>query len=206
MGLLAISLTDPCHHNHQILPHSTLFSAVTDSARLSGPQLSTYRLLHTSRSRYVEAKSKVEETVKALKEEAEKVAKEKTPPTEPPVTPAQPQKEPPKVTPTKVTPPPKPLTSLSDEEIFGLHPSKASVTVPTEPTSTETVPAATVAVPEVKKSLKERIIAEVKHYYHGFRLLVVDVRVCIRLLWRVLNGKTLTRRERRQVSDLYESY
>nr|XP_029718557.1 mitochondrial proton/calcium exchanger protein-like isoform X3 [Aedes albopictus] len=63
-----------------------------------------------------------------------------------------------------------------------------------------------VAAP-VKKTLKQRIWAEVLHYYHGFRLLFIDINVSRKLLWRVLNGKTLTRREHRLLvrttSDLF---
>ena len=56
------------------------------------------------------------------------------------------------------------------------------------------------AAPAVaKKSLWQRFVAELKHYYHGFRLLFIDMRICTRLLWNVLHGKSLTRRERRQV-------
>jgi len=51
----------------------------------------------------------------------------------------------------------------------------------------------------VKKSLRERVVAELKHYYHGFRLLFIDVKVCARLIWQVLNGRPLTRREQKQV-------
>ena len=50
-----------------------------------------------------------------------------------------------------------------------------------------------------KKSLWHRFVAELKHYYHGFRLLFIDVRVCARYMWNVLMGRTLSRRERRQV-------
>ncbi|XP_055011976.1 LOW QUALITY PROTEIN: mitochondrial proton/calcium exchanger protein [Boleophthalmus pectinirostris] len=39
---------------------------------------------------------------------------------------------------------------------------------------------------------------EIKHYYHGFRLLWVDTTIAGRMLWRVLNGHPLSRRERRQ--------
>ena len=60
-------------------------------------------------------------------------------------------------------------------------------------------PAEPVAAVPAKKSLYQRFVAELKHYYHGFRLLFIDVRICKRLLWNVLNGKSLTRRERRQV-------
>ena len=57
-------------------------------------------------------------------------------------------------------------------------------------------------VPETppKKSIPQRIVAELKHYYHGFRLLAIDMRVCARLLWQVLNGQPLMRREKKQVS------
>ncbi|XP_066476185.1 mitochondrial proton/calcium exchanger protein isoform X1 [Tiliqua scincoides] len=50
----------------------------------------------------------------------------------------------------------------------------------------------------VKKSLGQRIVDELKHYYHGFRLLWIDTKIAARMLWRVLHGSTLSRRERRQ--------
>lgn len=59
----------------------------------------------------------------------------------------------------------------------------------------------------VKKSLRTRIWEEIVHYYHGFRLLFIDINICRKLLWRVLNGKTLTRRENkllvRTTSDVF---
>lgn len=51
-----------------------------------------------------------------------------------------------------------------------------------------------------KKSLKEKIKDEIIHYYHGFRLLFIDINVSRKLIWRVLNGKQLTRREHKLVS------
>lgn len=61
--------------------------------------------------------------------------------------------------------------------------------------------------PVVKKTIKQRIIDEVLHYYHGFRLLFIDIKVSTILVWRVLNGKTLTRREHkllvRTVGDMF---
>ncbi|KAK3095633.1 hypothetical protein FSP39_016948 [Pinctada imbricata] len=54
----------------------------------------------------------------------------------------------------------------------------------------------------VKKSLWERFVAEMKHYGNGFRLLFIDVRVCCKLTWQLLNGKTLSRRERKQQEKL----
>ncbi|KAH8400584.1 hypothetical protein KR222_007234, partial [Zaprionus bogoriensis] len=63
------------------------------------------------------------------------------------------------------------------------------------------------AVAKPKKPLRQRIWDELVHYYHGFRLLFIDTAISTKLLWRVLNGKTLTRRENKQLqrttSDLF---
>jgi len=60
-----------------------------------------------------------------------------------------------------------------------------------------------VAVAAVKPPLltriKKKVVDEALHYYHGFRLLFVDINVSRKLVWRVLNGKSLTRREHRLV-------
>ncbi|KAL8202320.1 UNVERIFIED_CONTAM: letm1 and EF-hand domain-containing protein 1, mitochondrial [Gekko kuhli] len=50
----------------------------------------------------------------------------------------------------------------------------------------------------VKKSLGQRIVDELKHYYHGFRLLWIDTKIAARMLWQILHGNILSRRERRQ--------
>ncbi|KAK2896564.1 hypothetical protein Q8A67_011052 [Cirrhinus molitorella] len=50
----------------------------------------------------------------------------------------------------------------------------------------------------VRRTIRQRVIDEVKHYYHGFRLLWIDTTIAVRMLWRVLNGHILSRRERRQ--------
>ncbi|KAK3573888.1 hypothetical protein QTP86_032991 [Hemibagrus guttatus] len=55
-----------------------------------------------------------------------------------------------------------------------------------------------VDVEPVRRTLGQRVIDEVKHYYHGFRLLCIDTAITGRMLWRVLNGYALSRRERRQ--------
>ncbi|XP_075004651.1 mitochondrial proton/calcium exchanger protein isoform X3 [Calonectris borealis] len=54
----------------------------------------------------------------------------------------------------------------------------------------------------VKKSIGQRIVDELKHYYHGFRLLWIDTKIAARMLWRILHGNTLSRRERRQEERL----
>lgn len=51
----------------------------------------------------------------------------------------------------------------------------------------------------VKKSLYHRIMDELKHYYNGFRLLGIDINIAGRMVWRLLHGQILTRRERRRV-------
>lgn len=53
------------------------------------------------------------------------------------------------------------------------------------------------AVMEKKPSLWQRAKAEVVHYYHGFRLLGLDMKISAKLLWRILKGKELSRREHR---------
>lgn len=58
-----------------------------------------------------------------------------------------------------------------------------------------------------KKSIKQRIVDEIVHYYHGFRLLFIDIKISSGLIMRVLNGKTLSRREyrllTRTVGDMF---
>lgn len=51
-----------------------------------------------------------------------------------------------------------------------------------------------------KKTLGQRIWAEIVHYYHGFRLLFIDISVSATLLWKILKGNSLTRREHRLAS------
>ncbi|XP_034015653.1 mitochondrial proton/calcium exchanger protein isoform X2 [Thalassophryne amazonica] len=50
----------------------------------------------------------------------------------------------------------------------------------------------------VRTTLRQWVVDEVKHYYHGFRLLWIDTTIAGRMLWRVLNGHALSRRERKQ--------
>lgn len=53
-----------------------------------------------------------------------------------------------------------------------------------------------VAVP--KRPLYKRIQDEILHYYHGFKLLFIDMNITRKLIWKILNGKTLSRREHKQ--------
>ncbi|VDL75990.1 unnamed protein product [Nippostrongylus brasiliensis] len=58
-----------------------------------------------------------------------------------------------------------------------------------------------------KTTIMQKIVHELKHYYHGFRLLALETRLSAKYMWRVLRGDTLSRRERKQlvrtVSDLF---
>lgn len=60
---------------------------------------------------------------------------------------------------------------------------------------------------EVKKSLKERVMDELRHYYHGFRLLFIEVRISTSLCFKILRGQSLTRREHKllvtTIGDLF---
>uniref|UniRef100_A0A8C2XA89 Mitochondrial proton/calcium exchanger protein n=1 Tax=Cyclopterus lumpus TaxID=8103 RepID=A0A8C2XA89_CYCLU len=56
----------------------------------------------------------------------------------------------------------------------------------------------TLDVKPVRRTVQQWVVDEVKHYYHGFRLLWIDTTIAGRMLWRVLNGHPLSRRERRQ--------
>uniref|UniRef100_A0A8C2KAF8 Leucine zipper-EF-hand containing transmembrane protein 2 n=1 Tax=Cyprinus carpio TaxID=7962 RepID=A0A8C2KAF8_CYPCA len=73
-----------------------------------------------------------------------------------------------------------------------------------EPVKGEPVPAASgtqppPAPPAVpRKSVGQRVLDEIKHYYHGFRLLGIDTKIAGRMVWRLLHGQQLTRRERRR--------
>lgn len=61
----------------------------------------------------------------------------------------------------------------------------------------EVEPMVTVA-PGAKKTIWQRVKHEAVHYYNGFKLLYLEIKIAARLLWQVMNGKMLTRRERRQ--------
>ncbi|CAH0587092.1 unnamed protein product [Chrysodeixis includens] len=60
---------------------------------------------------------------------------------------------------------------------------------------------------EKKKSLKERFMDECRHYYHGFRLFFIEIRISTSLLFKILKGGTLTRREHKllvtTIGDLF---
>ncbi|KAI8871641.1 LETM1-domain-containing protein [Ramicandelaber brevisporus] len=58
----------------------------------------------------------------------------------------------------------------------------------------------TVAKPAAaKKPLSVRIKEELMHYWHGTKLLWLEMKISTKLLWKMLKGHELTRREQRQL-------
>eukprot|EP00698_Gefionella_okellyi_P006380 TRINITY_DN15736_c0_g1_i1.p1 TRINITY_DN15736_c0_g1~~TRINITY_DN15736_c0_g1_i1.p1 ORF type:complete len:652 (-),score=132.62 TRINITY_DN15736_c0_g1_i1:48-2003(-) len=61
--------------------------------------------------------------------------------------------------------------------------------------------------PTTFRNLPALIVRELKHYWHGSKLLAADIRIATRLLFSMLNGRTLTWREHRQlkrtVADMF---
>ncbi|XP_063565421.1 LETM1 domain-containing protein LETM2, mitochondrial isoform X4 [Gorilla gorilla gorilla] len=51
---------------------------------------------------------------------------------------------------------------------------------------------------EGKQSYRQKIMDELKYYYNGFYLLWIDAKVAARMVWRLLHGQVLTRRDRRR--------
>ncbi|XP_027453788.1 LETM1 domain-containing protein LETM2, mitochondrial isoform X2 [Zalophus californianus] len=54
-------------------------------------------------------------------------------------------------------------------------------------------------IKEEKQSYRQRFMDELKYYYNGFYLLWIDTKVAARMVWRLLHGQVLTRRERRRL-------
>ncbi|PPR03519.1 hypothetical protein CVT24_007005 [Panaeolus cyanescens] len=71
------------------------------------------------------------------------------------------------------------------------------------PTSTPLTDSNKPSPPEKVEPLSTRVWKKVKHeaqhYWHGSKLLVSEVRISSGLQWKILQGGTLTRRERRQL-------
>lgn len=61
--------------------------------------------------------------------------------------------------------------------------------------------------PAPKRNLGKKIVDELKHYYHGFRLLFIDLRISSKYVRKILKGEQLSRREHQQLvrstSDLF---
>ncbi|XP_043947835.1 mitochondrial proton/calcium exchanger protein isoform X2 [Drosophila biarmipes] len=151
-----------------------------------------FRHLHASRSMWETSSSKIDVTVKKLKnqqkEKVEEIMKEV----------ANGQA-------AAVTGSTAATATASSEKGQNASATAGSTSATASTTSLAQTTDKSVAKP--KKPLRTRIWDELVHYYHGFRLLSIDVAICSKLLWRVLNGKTLTRRENKQLqrttSDLF---
>ncbi|KFW89892.1 hypothetical protein N336_05318, partial [Phalacrocorax carbo] len=76
-------------------------------------------------------------------------------------------------------------------------PRQSTVNQGTKPAETPTKQV--VETPVGRKSLRQKIVDELKHYYNGFHLLWIDTKVAARMVWRLLHGQVLTRRERRRL-------
>ncbi|XP_071585123.1 LETM1 domain-containing protein LETM2, mitochondrial [Heliangelus exortis] len=65
-----------------------------------------------------------------------------------------------------------------------------------DPKTAETPPK---VLREGKKSWRQRAVEELRRYSNGFRWLWADTKVAARMVWRLLHGQVLTRRERRRL-------
>lgn len=96
--------------------------------------------------------------------------------------------------------------SAAAEKVVSNSTAAEAATSAIPPSQQSTVVAAAATAP-AKLSLRQRIWAELVHYYHGFRLLFIDINICRKYLWKILNGQSLTRREHRLMirttSDLF---
>lgn len=59
-------------------------------------------------------------------------------------------------------------------------------------------------VKKVKVTIWQKVKNEILHYYHGFRLLGLDMKISAKLIWRILHGKELSRREHNLVSCMQQ--
>ncbi|XP_071339324.1 LETM1 domain-containing protein LETM2, mitochondrial [Trachinotus anak] len=103
---------------------------------------------------------------------------------------------------TKASPPPAQDASPGAKKDSVAAAPQSQPPSSSTPASATTTAAAVPPVQEravVKKSLYQRIVDELKHYYNGFRLLGIDIKIAGRMVWRLLHGQVLTRRERRRL-------
>ena len=81
-----------------------------------------------------------------------------------------------------------------------------STKVTADPSSPPSSPPATKSVKPTEPVLSRvwnKVKHEAQHYWHGTKLLAKEVRISARLQRKILQGETLTRRERRQVRSSY---
>lgn len=56
-----------------------------------------------------------------------------------------------------------------------------------------------------KKTIKQKVIDEVMHYYHGFKLLGLNAKISFKLALKKMKGIELTRREHNLVSSKFNN-
>ncbi|XP_012281545.1 mitochondrial proton/calcium exchanger protein [Orussus abietinus] len=89
-------------------------------------------------------------------------------------------------------------SSKVEETVKSLKEQKEQKEKMTAAPTTDVVKPPEKAVAEKRLSaLWQKIKAEMLHYYHGFRLLGLDMKISAKLIWRILKGKELSRREHR---------
>ncbi|CAH8505280.1 unnamed protein product [Schistosoma bovis] len=101
----------------------------------------------------------------------------------------------------------KRIGNHSDFPIWCINPVKIETPVPrpnkTPPTNSSVEPPKEPKKKEDEKQVKPPMWIRIKdgivHYYHGFRLLGLEIRIASGICFRVLGGHTLTRRERKQL-------
>ncbi|XP_014641831.1 PREDICTED: LETM1 domain-containing protein LETM2, mitochondrial isoform X1 [Ceratotherium simum simum] len=82
---------------------------------------------------------------------------------------------------------------------FPGKPQLEQTTKKTQGTSPQTTKETGMKIKEEKQSYRQKIVDELKYYYNGFYLLWIDTKVAARMVWRLLHGQVLTRRERRRL-------
>ncbi|KAI8847845.1 LETM1-like protein-domain-containing protein [Chytridium lagenaria] len=160
----------------------------------------------------IKPESPVEKVIRDLKEEAveqqQQAAAEAASTSSAsttPSTPSTPSVEPPK--PSGIAPEPVAQTTAPQTTTTTTTSSTPTVDPVAVATATTTATATSVAAPAAstveaaapKKSLIQRIKDEAVHYWHGTKLLGAEVSISWRLIKKLLNGQTLTRRENRQL-------
>nr|XP_020449486.1 LETM1 domain-containing protein LETM2, mitochondrial [Monopterus albus]XP_020449487.1 LETM1 domain-containing protein LETM2, mitochondrial [Monopterus albus] len=91
----------------------------------------------------------------------------------------------------------KDVSQGAKKDLVTTSPQSSSTPTPASTTTPAIPPVQEKAV--VKKSLYQKIVDELKHYYNGFRLLGIDIKIAGRMVWILLHGQVLTRRERRRL-------
>lgn len=108
------------------------------------------------------------------------------------------------------TPPAFRFQSSSSKQTPTTTSSSSNATPNADAASASEPKAATPALPQEPLGTRvwKKVKHEAQHYWHGSKLLVSEVRISSRLQWKILQGDTLTRRERRQVAfpSLHEYY